>query len=710
MSSCAPIDISLVFNVHDETKYLRRTLSALDESIKYGEHHGLSFELIVVLDQPDALTRQWIDDYDFAKICSTSIVECRYGSLGPARNHGISIARGDYIATVDADDLVSFNMFAGLHLAAQSAGRNAIAMQNYILAFGAKNFLVEYFGTDTVNKLGFFSYHPGVSRILAHRSLFEQIEYADTKLGSGYAYEDWNFSCEALSRGYEYVTAENTILFYRQRRNSLLQAADQHSVRQTPPTALFQPRNFLGVCGRDYKRFRNGEIATKDADAVRRQFDDNRALWEIVRAAASIDPAITMRSATSLPIYTNLSEALNAGSAYFRACSLLGERQFTDVVLLPFLSKGGGDKYILDVIGALSELDPDRSFLVLSGEPFDQHAWMDRLPDSARFIDIYRHCRGCTEAERLLVTLRLIENFAPSAVLHLKSSVYAVRFIETYHAVLNALKIVFYRFSDHHYTYNDIDFCAGYVFDFISEHGERFWKIITDNATILRHDTARFDSFADRWVVLKARCVGASARSRADDPGPATKRILWASRLDPEKRPDLLIKIAAAVQGRNPELSIDVFGTAATDHFDVSRFEGLPNVIYRGGFSSFSEIDSDQYDAFLYTTAFDGLPNVVLEAMASGLPVIAPDIGGIAEVVKTGETGWLLDPSPNDETFIARYCDALGDIYAKSTDLSLLRRGAIDLVSQRHSAEQFLDAVGAIFACRPEQRARADAI
>jgi glycosyltransferase involved in cell wall biosynthesis len=44
-------------------------------------------------------------------------------------------------------------------------------------------------------------------------------------------------------------------------------------------------------------------------------------------------------------------------------------------------------------------------------------------------------------------------------------------------------------------------------------------------------------------------------------------------------------------------------------------------------------------DVFVMTSDYEGMPNVILEAMGSGLPVIATAAGGVSEVVLDGETG-----------------------------------------------------------------------
>jgi glycosyltransferase involved in cell wall biosynthesis len=49
-------------------------------------------------------------------------------------------------------------------------------------------------------------------------------------------------------------------------------------------------------------------------------------------------------------------------------------------------------------------------------------------------------------------------------------------------------------------------------------------------------------------------------------------------------------------------------------------------------------------DLFLYPTRFDCAPLVVMEALAHGLPVVAPAAFALPELVRDGETGFLFEP------------------------------------------------------------------
>src|SRR4029078_11664691 len=45
-------------------------------------------------------------------------------------------------------------------------------------------------------------------------------------------------------------------------------------------------------------------------------------------------------------------------------------------------------------------------------------------------------------------------------------------------------------------------------------------------------------------------------------------------------------------------------------------------------------------DVVMLTSRHEGLPNVLLEAQSLGVPVVAPNVGGMSEVVAHGVTGW----------------------------------------------------------------------
>jgi glycosyltransferase involved in cell wall biosynthesis len=95
-------------------------------------------------------------------------------------------------------------------------------------------------------------------------------------------------------------------------------------------------------------------------------------------------------------------------------------------------------------------------------------------------------------------------------------------------------------------------------------------------------------------------------------------------------------------------------------------------------------------DAFALTSVSEGLPLVIPEAMAAGLPVVATAVGGVPLVVADGETGFLV-PSGDEEALRARLC-------ALDEDRELARRcgetgreRALGRYSSRRMVADYLD-------------------
>jgi len=120
----------------------------------------------------------------------------------------------------------------------------------------------------------------------------------------------------------------------------------------------------------------------------------------------------------------------------------------------------------------------------------------------------------------------------------------------------------------------------------------------------------------------------------------------------PEKNHIRLIHIFKQITIEHPDAKLLLIGKGRLEKTIRKEVENLnleKNIHFLGYRNDVLEILSHS-DAFVLPSLIEGLPGVILEAMYCSTPVVAYNVGGIKEVVKT-DTGWLVEKN-NEEAFV----------------------------------------------------------
>lgn len=145
------------------------------------------------------------------------------------------------------------------------------------------------------------------------------------------------------------------------------------------------------------------------------------------------------------------------------------------------------------------------------------------------------------------------------------------------------------------------------------------------------------------------------------EPPPAAHRsatILSVGRLVPKKGHDDLIAACALLRAAGERVQCTIVGEGP----ERSALEaavaaaGLGDTVTLPGAMTHKELIERYRSADIFVLAprvtadgdRDGIPNVIAEAMAMGLPVLSTAVSGVPELVKDGETGLLVEPGDRD--------------------------------------------------------------
>jgi len=117
--------------------------------------------------------------------------------------------------------------------------------------------------------------------------------------------------------------------------------------------------------------------------------------------------------------------------------------------------------------------------------------------------------------------------------------------------------------------------------------------------------------------------------------------VLYAGRLAREKRLALLLDVA-----RLPGVALTIIGDGALRHEIEADFAGTDTVFTGYLFGDDLAQAYASADVFAFTGTNETFGQVVLEAMASGLPVVVPDRGGVTDLALPGRTGLVCPETP----------------------------------------------------------------
>jgi glycosyltransferase involved in cell wall biosynthesis len=141
-----------------------------------------------------------------------------------------------------------------------------------------------------------------------------------------------------------------------------------------------------------------------------------------------------------------------------------------------------------------------------------------------------------------------------------------------------------------------------------------------------------------------------------------TPLVGFVGRLSVEKGPDLFLRMALAVRAQHPpaEFILVGEGTMLKQLQTFAKRFGIADAVHFAGNQDDMPAVFNELDVLVSSSLSEAMPLAVMEAMASGLPVVACKVGGIPDLVAHGVTGWLVDES-DYETLATRVVDLLED-------------------------------------------------
>jgi glycosyltransferase involved in cell wall biosynthesis len=375
----------------------------------------------------------------------------------------------------------------------------------------------------------------------------------------------------------------------------------------------------------------------------------------------------------------------NAVAPLFIQClEEIGEQSFTHVFWLDGLVVVGAELVVLHHLRTLASDFGARILVVLTEEA--NSPWLQRLPTSVTTLHFGRAACCLDPSQAQIALARLLLKLQPTVIHNIYSAIGWQIFCKYGAALASESKLYASLFS---FDYTIEGEPLGYARE-LEKAYPYLQGVFTDNQRFAAKLIELYGLRDSLFFVLRTPVrVAPRFTYCGDDRQP---KILWAGRFAWENRPDILQEIAASL----PDCTFHVYGDSLPERFgDIAHvyeaLEKLKNVKLFGGYSSFDTIPTNNYAFLLYTNQSGGIPTVLLEALASGLAVLAPDVGGIREVIPE-DSGFLISRCDD----VQAYVEAIRRVIANPQLIFAERDKRQKLLREHHSPQAFISSLASM--------------
>jgi glycosyltransferase involved in cell wall biosynthesis len=239
------IDVTVVANAHREGLIARPSLLSISRAKVHARQHGFNIEVIVVLDRADSLTRRIVEQWEESDV---RILSVDHGDLGLSRNDAVTVAAGDCVAFIDADDLWCETWLSYALTAARQDTRKIVWHPEVSVYFGVHKHIFIHIDmeSDEYDPLSLCQSNYWTSACLGKRDIFSSTPYPRTEFNSQIGHEDWSWNLSVIGRGAVHKIVKATGHAIRSKHRSLVKQA--HSSGAIPkPDNLFRKYLFANL-------------------------------------------------------------------------------------------------------------------------------------------------------------------------------------------------------------------------------------------------------------------------------------------------------------------------------------------------------------------------------------------------------------------------------------------------------------------------------